>query len=85
MTLGILAYGANAKFNNDSVSALLVFPSRLIFFFCTVGYLVFVIILKWLKPWPNPGDAPNVISVLVTMWMTGGSTVRNILFNYILE
>ena len=49
MTLGIIAYGMNAHFRADYVSLLLVFPSRLLFFCCTVGYMVFCIVLKWLK------------------------------------
>jgi vacuolar-type H+-ATPase subunit I/STV1 len=52
MVFGILLYGSNARYNKNYVELLIVFPLRLIFFTFTIGYMVFLIITKWLLDWP---------------------------------
>jgi V-type H+-transporting ATPase subunit a len=78
MTLGTILFGLNSIYNKDWVGTFLVFPARLLFFFSTIGYMVFLIVFKWLTEWNDNSKAPNIISVLLGMWMGGGSTVYNL-------
>ena len=69
MTLGIIVFGINCKHYNDSVGFYLIFPSKLLFFISTIGYMVFLIVVKWFTYWEYSSKAPSIIGTLVSMWM----------------
>jgi len=42
---------------------------------CTFGYMVFMIILKWVTPY-NPEDAPSIINTMINMVLAPLKVVR---------
>jgi V-type H+-transporting ATPase subunit a len=73
MLLGIIIFGVNSNYFSKWVDLLIVFPAKLIFFVTTIGYMVFLITLKWLTVWPDTSKAPSIINTLVSMWLHFGS------------
>ena len=73
MFLGITIFGANSLYFSNWVNLLIVFPVRLIFFVVTIGYLVLLVVIKWLTPWPDTSKAPSIINTLVSMWLSFGN------------
>jgi V-type H+-transporting ATPase subunit a len=75
MSLGLICFGLNSLYFKDYVSLLISFPCKVLFFVLTIGYMVYLIIAKWLTSWPNSAVAPSVISTMVDMWMHQGKVV----------
>ena len=65
MTLGIFLKGANRVYFRDWSKFFFVFLPELLFFLCTFGYMVLLIILKWLTVFPSPEAAPSIISIFI--------------------
>jgi V-type H+-transporting ATPase subunit a len=72
MTLGILISGANAIYFGKWVELIIIFPAKLIFFVVTIGYMVLLIIIKWLTSWTDTSQAPSIINTIVSMWLEFG-------------
>lgn len=45
---------------------------QILFFWSIFGYLVFLIIYKWLSHYKNPGDAPGLLNTLIYMFLSPG-------------
>lgn len=67
MTLGILLKGLNCIYFRDWIKFLFVFVPELLFFLCTFGYMVLLIIVKWFSVFPSPEVAPSIISVFINL------------------
>lgn len=65
MTLGIFLKGANCCYFRDWSKFFFVFLPELLFFLCTFGYMVLLIIIKWLTVFPSPEEAPSIISIFI--------------------
>jgi V-type H+-transporting ATPase subunit a len=66
MTLGICLKGLNSLYLSDWATLLLEFVPQLLFFTCTFGYLVMLIVAKWSIDWQAEG-APVPPSLINTM------------------
>ena len=65
MTSGIIFKGLNCIYFKDWIKFFFVFLPEIIFFLCTFGYMVLLIIIKWLTPFPDPSKAPSIISLFI--------------------
>lgn len=72
MTLGILFKGVNNIADRDFITFIFEFIPQLLFFMATFGYMVVLIILKWLTNWEG-GNPPSIINIFINLF----STVRN--------
>ncbi|PXF47868.1 V-type proton ATPase subunit a3 [Gracilariopsis chorda] len=84
MILGICLSYRNAKFFKQKLDVLHVFIPQMIFMTAIFGYLVFIIILKWLIDYNAPSCAadpmcepPDLKSVLIGMFMNPGNLPAN--------
>ncbi len=73
MLLGIMIFGSNSLYFSNWINLLIVFPTRMLFFLATIGYMVLLIVIKWLTFWPDTSKAPSIINVMVSMWLHFGS------------
>lgn len=55
------------------VGVLTEYLPQILFFWSIFGYLVFLIIFKWLKYYENPGDAPGLLNTLIYMFLSPGT------------
>ena len=67
MVLGILMKACNARYYKDSLSFWNEFVPQFLFMFLMFGYMDFLIIVKWLTYYPNPGKAPSIISTMINI------------------
>ncbi|CAN8067741.1 unnamed protein product [Agarophyton chilense] len=84
MVLGICLSYRNARFFKQKLDILYVFIPQMIFMNAIFGYLVFLIILKWLIDYNGPSCAadptcepPDLKSVLIGMFMSPGNLPAN--------
>lgn len=84
MVMGIFLSYRNAKFFREPLDVLYVFIPQMIFMNAIFGYLVFLIILKWLIDYnaadctANPAcSPPDLKSVLIGMFMSPGNLPPN--------
>lgn len=68
MTVGVLLSGANALFFGRSRDFWGQFVPQLLMFGCSFGYMVFLIVLKWVAP----GPAPTIINIMIDMFLSPG-------------
>lgn len=71
MSLGLICMGLNSLYFKDWIGLFIVFPAKMIFFTLFIGYMVFLILVKWTTSWPDTATAPSIITTLVEMWMQG--------------
>ncbi|KAM9330880.1 V-type proton ATPase 116 kDa subunit a 2 [Gastrophryne carolinensis] len=74
MTFGVVLSSFNYMHFKKKYCLFLVFIPELIFMLCIFGYLVFLIVLKWLT-WSseNSRDAPSILLHFINMFMFTGS------------
>ena len=66
ITLGILLKGINDLLNGDCIEILLDFIPKVVFFCSIFGYLVLLIVFKWIHNWgPKP---PSILSVMINLY-----------------
>lgn len=70
MTLGICLKIVNTVFFRNYVDLFFEAIPQLLFFLCSFGYLALAIVLKWLKAWEVPGNAPSLIGIFINMGVT---------------
>ncbi|XJO75166.1 hypothetical protein BDV3_005885 [Batrachochytrium dendrobatidis] len=46
------------------------FLPQILFFLSIFGYLVFMIVFKWLTPYPNTSEAPGLLNTLIYMFLS---------------
>lgn len=80
MVLGIFLSYRNAKYFKERLDVMYVFVPQMIFMNSIFGYLVFLILLKWLIDYNAPGcvsdptcEPPDLKSILIGMFMSPGS------------
>eukprot|EP00184_Porphyridium_aerugineum_P002606 CAMPEP_0184708084 /NCGR_PEP_ID=MMETSP0313-20130426/37594_1 /TAXON_ID=2792 /ORGANISM="Porphyridium aerugineum, Strain SAG 1380-2" /LENGTH=966 /DNA_ID=CAMNT_0027169665 /DNA_START=52 /DNA_END=2952 /DNA_ORIENTATION=+ len=85
MTLGLLMSAENARFFRNPVNFFFEFVPQIIFLLSLFGYLVFLIIFKWLFNWnsaectSNPTCAPpDLKAILIGMIMSPGNVPENL-------
>jgi V-type H+-transporting ATPase subunit a len=65
MSLGIILKGINCCYFKNWSKFFFVFLPELLFFLSTFGYMVLLIIVKWLTVFPSPEEAPSIISIFI--------------------
>ncbi|CAD8048174.1 unnamed protein product [Paramecium sonneborni] len=73
MLLGITLGGLNYLFLQDWLRLYCKFIPQLLFLVCTIGYMVFLIIYKWLTHF-EPQNAPSIITTMISMILNLGRT-----------
>jgi V-type H+-transporting ATPase subunit a len=68
MTVGIGLSGANALFHSRTNDFWGEFVPQLLMFLCSFGYMVLLIVIKWV----SPGPAPTVINLMIDMFLSPG-------------
>jgi V-type H+-transporting ATPase subunit a len=68
MTVGIGLSGANALYHSRSNDFWGQFVPQLLMFVCSFGYMVLLIVIKWVAP----GPAPTVINLMIDMFLSPG-------------
>ncbi|CAK56023.1 unnamed protein product (macronuclear) [Paramecium tetraurelia] len=71
MLLGVSLSGLNYLFLEDWLRLTCKFIPQLLFLICTIGYMVFLIIYKWLTPF-EPQNAPSIITTMISMILNLG-------------
>eukprot|EP01091_Cochliopodium_minus_P006469 TRINITY_DN1638_c0_g3_i1.p1 TRINITY_DN1638_c0_g3~~TRINITY_DN1638_c0_g3_i1.p1 ORF type:complete len:802 (-),score=235.14 TRINITY_DN1638_c0_g3_i1:43-2448(-) len=69
MMMGIFMHCLNAIHFKKWYNIFFEFIPQTLFMLSIFGYMDFLIILKWVKPWPDPSKAPNIINVLIQMFL----------------
>mmetsp|Transcript_38928 Transcript_38928/g.153979 ORF Transcript_38928/g.153979 Transcript_38928/m.153979 type:complete len:746 (-) Transcript_38928:522-2759(-) len=80
MVLGICLSCVNAKFFREPIDIWYVFVPQMIFMNSIFGYLVFLILFKWLKNWNSEAcmsdptcEPPDLKAILIGMFMSPGN------------
>ena len=78
MTVGVFVKASNARFFNNKLEFIFEFIPQLIFLVAFFGYMDFLIIFKWLRPWDlyDP-HAPSIITTMINMPLRLGKTVMH--------
>jgi V-type H+-transporting ATPase subunit a len=77
MTLGIFIKASNSLYFKRKLDFYFEFIPQLIFMTVLFGYMDFLIIFKWLKPWqPYDINAPSIITTMINMPLRMGETVN---------
>jgi len=69
MMLGIFMHCLNAIHFKKWYNIFFEFIPQTLFMLSIFGYMDFLIILKWIKQWPDPSQAPSIINVLIQMFL----------------
>lgn len=69
MTLGIIFKGINNFTDKDFITFFFEFIPQLVFFMATFGYMVFLIVVKWLTNWTG-GNPPSIINIFINLFST---------------
>eukprot|EP00842_Homolaphlyctis_polyrhiza_P000845 jgi/Hompol1/1761/HPOL_000017-RA len=72
MSFGISLQVYNHIHFNRRMSIYTEYIPQILFFWSIFGYLVFMIIFKWLTPYPNPSEAPGLLNTLIYMFLSPG-------------
>lgn len=76
MTLGVFIKASNSLYFRRWIDFIFEFIPQLIFFIALFGYMDFLIIYKWLKPWqPLDPNAPSIITTMINLPLRLGKTV----------
>lgn len=84
MTLGVCIKASNALYFKKYVDFFFEFVPQFLFMVLLFGYMDFLIVYKWLKPWPlyDP-NAPSIITTMINLPLKLGKTVIFDLFRRI--
>ncbi|KAI5187850.1 V-type H+-transporting ATPase subunit a [Nematocida homosporus] len=64
LTMGMVLAGFNARYRRDYIRLVGVVIPQLVIFFCLIGYMIFLIFLKW----ATPRDSwPGIIGIIIEM------------------
>lgn len=77
MIFGVMLGWTNAVFFKDKLSVFFETIPRLVFLSCTFGYMIIIIIVKWCMEWPNTSTAPNLITVMIDMFLSPGNITED--------
>lgn len=78
MTFGIVLKAVNSIHFKKFLDLYFEFIPQIIFMVLLFGYMDFLIIFKWLKPWPEQDSwkAPSIITTLINLPLKLGKTVN---------
>ena len=77
MAFGIILKGFNCIFERKWVDFIFVFIPEIILLLILFGYMDFLIIIKWNTNYTNPGDATDIKSLLMEIFLKPGNEVKN--------
>ena len=69
MMMGICMHCLNAIHFKKWYNIFFEFIPQVLFMGSIFGYMDFLIILKWVKKWEDPSEAPSIINVLIQMFL----------------
>ena len=69
MCLGIFLKASNAIYFKKPIDFIFEFLPQITLMLCLFGYMSFLIILKWITPWPNTSEAPSIIGFMIDMFL----------------
>ena len=76
MTLGVFIKASNAIYFRRKLDFIFEFIPQLIFMVALFGYMDFLIVYKWLKPWKlYDANAPSIITTMINLPLKVGKTV----------
>src|SRR5690242_16639253 len=73
MSFGICLNVCNYLYFNQKMNIYTEFLPRIIFMLSIFGYLVILIIYKWLTFWPDASRAPGLLNTLIYMFLSPGN------------
>jgi V-type H+-transporting ATPase subunit a len=73
MSFGISLQCYNHIHFGKKMNIITEFLPQILFFWSIFGYLVFLIIFKWMTPWANPSSAPGLLNTLIFMFLSPGT------------
>lgn len=77
MTLGVFVKATNSLYYKRKVEFWFQTVPQLIFLVLVFGYMDFLIIFKWLKPWGYGNvHAPSIITTMINLPLMLGKTVH---------
>lgn len=74
MILGVFLKGINSIYNASLVDFFFEFVPQLVFMCCTFGYMVFMVIVKWLTEYHNTSKAPSILTYMLDFGLQAGGT-----------
>jgi V-type H+-transporting ATPase subunit a len=77
MCLGILMKGFNAVHFRSPMDFFFEFIPQMTLMLCLFGYMDYLIISKWLTPWPETSRAPPIIATMIGMFLKFGELPDN--------
>lgn len=73
MSLGIILKGVNARYFKRQVDFVNEFIPQIILMLALIGYMDFLIIVKWLTDFTNNEHyAPSIINIMIDMFLNFG-------------
>ena len=77
MLFGIVLKGINAVYFKMPMDFIFEFIPQIIFMSILFGYMNIMIFIKWTTDWSkDPSQAPSIISLLMKIFLNGGSVVK---------
>lgn len=73
MSLGIFLKASNAIFFKEKLDFYFEFIPQIILLWSIFGYMVILIIVKWLTVYPDTSTAPAIIAYMIEMFLNFGS------------
>ena len=73
MSFGMSMQAFNHLHFGKKMYILLEFVPQIVFFWSIFGYLVLLIIMKWLMEFTNPSTAPGLLNTLIYMFLSPGT------------
>lgn len=81
MTLGVFVKASNTIYFRRKLEFIFEFIPQLIFMLALFGYMDFLIIYKWLRPWKlYDANAPSIITTMINLPLKVGKTVILVIF-----
>lgn len=76
MTLGVFVKASNALYFKRKLDFFFEFLPQIIFLVGLFGYMDFLIVYKWLRPWKMyDSSAPSIITTMINLPLKMGKTV----------
>ena len=83
MLFGIFLKGVNAVYFKNAVDIIFEFIPQVIFMCILFGYMIVMIFIKWNIPWQiNDSKAPSIVTMLMNVFLGGGSIGNDIITGY---
>jgi len=77
MSLGIFLKASNAVYFKKKLELYFEFIPQITLLWCIFGYMITLIIVKWLSPYPDSSQAPAIIAYMIEMFLNFGAISGN--------